>query len=280
MLRTILLAVAVAIVVPSVSAIAEPAEVPASGAATTTQTQSGTTTFFGKAKEEKAAAPVVAKEEPAAVKPRPRPLPPTLTATVDLSKQTMTVSVNGEERYRWRISSGTQQFATPTGNFSPQWTSAMWYSKKYDNAPMPNAVFINGGVAVHGTGHVAQLGSPASHGCIRLAPGNAKTFYNLVQRHGLQRTRVAVRGRPNWGDAIARRDRRRDDDYASGGSWFWGGSSNDEDSREALKRDRKKSTYVYIDGVRTKVYRRKDGKYAYKDASKRQRYSGGYAYAN
>ncbi len=162
MLRTIALAVALFAAAPSVCAVAEPSETPASGA-TTSETQSGTTTYFGKAKEEakkpapEAAKPEVAKKEPAVKLP---PLPPTLTASVDLSRQTMTVSVNGEERYRWKISSGTSQFPTPTGNFYPQWTSRMWYSKKYDNAPMPNADFINGGVAVHGNEYVSYLGNP------------------------------------------------------------------------------------------------------------------------
>ena len=201
MLR-IMLAAALLAVAPSVSVLAEPNEAPANGAPATTDTQSGTTTFFGNAESEKKSAAEVAKKEHVA-----EPLHPTLTASVDLSRQTMTVSVNGESRYRWPISSGTSKYPTPTGKFLPQWKSRMWYSKKYDNSPMPNAVFINGGVAVHGTYHTAALGSPASHGCIRLSPANAKTFYNLVERHGMMRTRVSVYGRPNWRDnAIASRE--------------------------------------------------------------------------
>lgn len=278
MLRIMMLTAAVFVVVPSLSALADPSQTPAGGTSTTTETQSGTTTFFGKPKadeataEAKAAAPVV----------KPRPLPPTLIANVDLSRQTMTVSINGEQRYRWRISSGVQRFATPTGNFYPQWTSRMWYSKQYDNAPMPNAVFINGGVAVHATYEVSRLGGPASHGCIRLAPANAKTFYDLVARHGLMRTRVNVHGRPNWRDeGIARRDTRRDDDdYAdNGGGWFWGSSySGDEDRRDRERNKDKKNRFVYIDGVRMKVKKRKNGEYEYKSSQKRQRNSRDYAY--
>ncbi|RUP00662.1 L,D-transpeptidase [Hyphomicrobium sp.] len=277
MLRAIALAATFVVAVPSISAFAEPNGNSASGASTTS-TESGTTTYFGKSSDPKEAqspskGAAAAKTEPVV---KPRPLPPTLTASVDLSRQTMTVSVNGEPRYRWTISSGASQYPTPTGSFYPQWTSKMWYSKKYDNAPMPNAVFINGGVAVHGTYHLAALGMPASHGCIRLAPANAKTFYNLVQQHGLQRTRVTVHGRPNYRDAVAsRRDSRRDYDYANNDAgWFWGASASDDlDARELRKRDRKGYTYVYIDGKRTKVYRRKDGQYVLKDGQKRRRYS-------
>lgn len=99
----------------------------------------------------------------------------------------------------------------------------MWYSRKYDMAPMPHAVFIHGGVAVHGTQHVSALGRPASHGCIRLAPGNARTFYNLVHQHGLKRVRVAVHGTPKWrAPAIAsRKTKPAPSYYASEQSGFW-----------------------------------------------------------
>jgi hypothetical protein len=50
-----------------------------------------------------------------------------------------------------------------------------------------------------------MLGQPASHGCIRLAPANAATFYNLVTRHGLASTRVVVTGWPKFNaPAVAR----------------------------------------------------------------------------
>ena len=138
----------------------------------------------------------------------------------------MVVTVNGEARYSWPISSGVAQFPTPTGTFRPQWTAKMWYSRKYDMSPMPHSVFINGGVAVHGTYHVRSLGSAASHGCIRLSTSNAKTFYNLVQKHGLSRTKVSVFGRPHWrGPAMANRDRRGQQEYADNqNSWSWGDS--------------------------------------------------------
>jgi lipoprotein-anchoring transpeptidase ErfK/SrfK len=179
-----------------------------------------------------------------AAKPKPPPRP-TVIASVDLTNQRMVVRVDGETRYSWPISSGVAAYPTPTGNFHPQWTAKMWYSRKYDMSPMPHAVFINGGVAVHGTYHVASLGSPASHGCIRLSPANARTFYNLVQRHGLSRTRVKVFGHPHWrgGAEIARRDTRRSREYAENqGNWFWGNSwyDDDEDSAYAPSFTRKR----------------------------------------
>jgi lipoprotein-anchoring transpeptidase ErfK/SrfK len=57
---------------------------------------------------------------------------------------------------------------------------------------MPYAIFFNGGYAVHATFDVKRLGRPASHGCIRLHPSNAATFFSLAQKHGLSNTKVIV----------------------------------------------------------------------------------------
>ncbi len=147
-------------------------------------------------------------ESAAPAKPAPPPQP-TMKVAIDLKTQRLTVSEYGAVKYTWPISSGTEEFPTPRGTFRPQWTAKMWYSKKYDNAPMPHAVFINGGVAVHATYHTRSLGRPASHGCIRLAPANAATFYKLVHKHGLKMTRVSVYGTPNYSaPAVASRSER------------------------------------------------------------------------
>ena len=183
------------------------------------------------APEPAAAAPAVGEATDPAKAAKPvevaAPAPPTLTVSINLASQSMTVSENGSVKYSWPISSGTAEFPTPRGTFRPQWTAKMWYSRKYDMAPMPHAVFIHGGVAVHATQHVSRLGSPASHGCIRLAPGNARTFYNLVHRHGLKLTRVAIHGTPKWSaPAVASRKGIKPQQYAAaqqdGGWWFSG----------------------------------------------------------
>ena len=57
---------------------------------------------------------------------------------------------------------------------------------------MPYAVFFRGGYAIHGTTAVGALGRPASHGCIRLSPENAKLLYQLVQQMGLENTSIRI----------------------------------------------------------------------------------------
>ena len=71
----------------------------------------------------------------------------------------------------------------------------VWYSKQYDNAPMPHAVFfMKDGHAIHGTFEVKNLGKPVSHGCVRISPENAAILYGLVQENGLENTKVVLTG--------------------------------------------------------------------------------------
>ena len=156
-------------------------------------------------------APVV--QEAAPVAPAPKPVAVvTLTADVNLTTQQMTVSSGGKTLGVWPISSGTRDHATPTGTFKPGWMAKMWFSKQYDDAPMPHAVFFNGGIATHATQATGRLGSPASHGCVRLAPANAATFYGLVQKHGLASTRIVVRGAPKFREDVAAKRNRASDE--------------------------------------------------------------------
>ena len=115
-----------------------------------------------------------------------------VVARIDISKQTMTVSDNGRVLYSWRVSTGRKPYRTPRGTFRPTRMHKMWYSRKYDNAPMPHSIFFYGGYAIHGTNHVRSLGRPASHGCVRLHPSNARALYNLVRRRGPGNTHIIL----------------------------------------------------------------------------------------
>jgi lipoprotein-anchoring transpeptidase ErfK/SrfK len=151
-----------------------------------------------------AAAPgAPASSEPPKVEaaaPPPPPPEPTLFVNIDLSTQRMTVKQAGGESYHWPISSAAYGYKTPTGTFRPTWMSKLHYSRQYDLAPMPNAIFFSRGAAIHGTQAVRQLGRPASHGCVRLAPGNAARLFKLVNAHGKAQTKIVVHGKPRYGD--------------------------------------------------------------------------------
>jgi hypothetical protein len=115
-----------------------------------------------------------------------------LTITVDISTQEMTVEDDRGIVYTWDVSTGRAGHATPTGTFRPIRMHEMWYSSKYENAPMPWAIFFHGGYAIHGTTDLRHLGHVASHGCVRLDPHNAKVLYDLVRQVGMQNTRVTL----------------------------------------------------------------------------------------
>ncbi len=115
-----------------------------------------------------------------------------VVARVSLSSQAMVVYVDGVPVYDWAVSTARRGFRTPTGSYRPTRMHRMWYSKKYDNAPMPHSVFFNGGYAVHATYAISRLGRPASHGCVRLHPTAAADFYRLVETFGPANTRIVI----------------------------------------------------------------------------------------
>lgn len=116
-----------------------------------------------------------------------------VSATVDLSTQRMYVSIGGKPAYTWAVSTGRKGYGTPTGSYRPTRMYRKYFSRKYNNSPMPHSIFFRGGYAIHGTGYVKNLGRPASHGCVRLAPGNARTLYNLVRKYGSGNTSIRIR---------------------------------------------------------------------------------------
>jgi len=116
-----------------------------------------------------------------------------VTARIDLSSQRMQVYSNGKLAYTWAVSTARRGYRTPTGTYRPQRMHKMWYSRKYHMSPMPHSIFFRGGYAIHGTNAVRSLGRPASHGCVRLHPANARTLYNLVKRSGPGNTRIIIK---------------------------------------------------------------------------------------
>lgn len=116
-----------------------------------------------------------------------------LLVVIDISQQAMAVRIDGVTRHTWPVSTGRKGYPTPKGTFRPVRLERMWYSTKYDNAPMPYSIFFHYGYAIHGTTEVKSLGRPASHGCVRLHPSNAATLFSLVQRIGRSNTIIRVR---------------------------------------------------------------------------------------
>jgi lipoprotein-anchoring transpeptidase ErfK/SrfK len=114
---------------------------------------------------------------------------------IDKATQKMSVFIDGTKKYAWRVSTGRPGYSTPSGTYTATSMNEVWYSKEWDNAPMPHAIFfMTDGHAVHGSYEVKSLGRPVSHGCVRIAPKNATTLYALVAKNGLKNTQVVLIG--------------------------------------------------------------------------------------
>ena len=115
--------------------------------------------------------------------------------TVDKSAQQMTVQVDGVTRWQWKVSTGRVGHETPAGSFHALSMDANHFSKKYDDAPMPHSIFFtDAGHAIHGSFAVRRLGTPASHGCVRVEPANATKLFALVGQQGMRNTTIVITG--------------------------------------------------------------------------------------
>jgi hypothetical protein len=147
-----------------------------------------------------------------------------VSITIDKNVQMMTVAVDGVERYQWPVSTGIPSRETPGGSFRTFRMELDHYSKEFDDAPMPHSIFFTKiGHAIHGTDSEGRLGTPASHGCVRLSRANAAKLYALVEQEGVLNTTVTLTGssqialarnpRARSATAVARRD--PSDQYAT-----------------------------------------------------------------
>lgn len=115
-----------------------------------------------------------------------------LVARVSITDQTMEVYREGQLLYTWLVSTAKAGKVTPVGAYRPEFLSRHHKSRKYNNAPMPFAIFYDGDYAIHGTDQISRLGKPASHGCVRLDPKNAEILFEMVKTAGMESLRVEI----------------------------------------------------------------------------------------
>jgi lipoprotein-anchoring transpeptidase ErfK/SrfK len=143
--------------------------------------------------------PAKAETEPGGSQPQSNPGPKktgsAILININKAKQKMTVFIDGIEKYHWPVSTGRAGYSTPSGTYTATSMNEIWYSKEWDNSPMPHSIFfIKVGHAIHGSYEVKNLGKPVSHGCVRIAPENATKLYALVKANGLANTHVVLTG--------------------------------------------------------------------------------------
>ncbi len=120
---------------------------------------------------------------------------------VDKSTQTARLYLDGRLSEQYLVSTGRPGFETP--DFNKRFDGRIY--QHYDSTTfpggdymglgnMPYAMFISGGVALHGTpeGNWRHLGHPASHGCIRMHPDGARYINGLLRQIGVKNSWVWV----------------------------------------------------------------------------------------
>ncbi len=117
---------------------------------------------------------------------------------IDMSACRLSLYKNGKRIRQYPCTPGQPGYPTPTGD----WTivakdpSPTWYNPGSDWAKsMPDTIppgesnplglrslelSCGGGIYIHGTTSLSELGTPASHGCIRVANENIVKLYDLV----------------------------------------------------------------------------------------------------
>ena len=84
-----------------------------------------------------------------------------IVINIDKTRQRMRVLLKGAEKYEWPVSTGRPSYFTPSGSYTATSMSEVWYSKEWDDAPMPHSIFFTkDGHAIHGSYEVRNSASP------------------------------------------------------------------------------------------------------------------------
>jgi len=127
---------------------------------------------------------------------------------IDKGAQSMSVIVDGDKRWVWLVSTGREGYATPEGSYKALKMEETHTSEERNEPPIPHAIFFTKqGHAIHGTYEVRRLGTPASHGLVRLSTRNAATLFAVVKQHGLANTEIVVIGVEDFRTAAKPRQR-------------------------------------------------------------------------
>lgn len=119
--------------------------------------------------------------------------------TVARDSQVVRLFRNGRVVRRYRVAVGMPKYPTPVGRFAvdrkevnPVWNvpDAEWAgdlagqtipSGDPRNPLVARWVGISGSIGFHGTKELGSLGTPASHGCVRMRPADVIDLYNRVE---------------------------------------------------------------------------------------------------
>lgn len=103
-----------------------------------------------------------------------------LVITIDLEARVISVFRDGHEIGTAVALLGTQKHPTPLGTFPILRKNKEYFSRKYNNAPMPHSLWItNTGIAIHGS---PVTNGYASHGCVGVPDPFAEKLFAAASR--------------------------------------------------------------------------------------------------
>ncbi len=136
-----------------------------------------------------------------------------MSIVVDKSQRRLYEYIDGQVVRSFPVAVGRASYPTPTGTFyirhitwNPRWVppDSKWARRRTpkgpgaEDNPMGNVkmFFRDGGYYIHGTREYDSLGEPESHGCIRMANGEAIGLAEEAMAHGGKNMP------PSWFDRI------------------------------------------------------------------------------
>lgn len=104
------------------------------------------------------------------------PCSPSARACVDLTHNLTWLQSNGRITYGpVSMLSGRPGYRTETGTFAVYWKDINHHSSIFDDAPMPYAIFFDGGTAFHEGSLYVE-----SHGCVHLSSSTAQYYWSAL----------------------------------------------------------------------------------------------------
>jgi hypothetical protein len=107
---------------------------------------------------------------------------------IDLSEQTLVVYVGDAPRFATLVSTGEEGFETPAGLFEirrkyiadTMANIGDGNDERYSIEDVPWTQYFDGSIALHGAFWHSRFGLPRSHGCVNLAPRDARVVFDAL----------------------------------------------------------------------------------------------------
>lgn len=110
----------------------------------------------------------------------PVSLVPRTAVVVSKANQMVFYFEDGDLENVFTCSTALPKYDLAPSRYKVYYRSRNHHSREYD-VDMPYAMFFHQGYALHATTVIRRLGRPASHGCVRLHPRDARTLFAKVE---------------------------------------------------------------------------------------------------